>query len=267
MWPPDKLRAIRLAELERVLPYFPAGCRVLEIGAGAGWQALELDRKGFEVEAIEYAHTGFRALAEQRVWNVIEYDGAHIPFPDNSFDIVFSSNVLEHIPHVRAFQDEIRRVLKPDGIAVHLMPTASWRIWSTFAHYLFVAQRLFPRLLPSARRRRPSRRPSDADVPSRARAARRSLHHRLAWLMIPKRHGEFGNFMTEIAYFSRWKWRHVFRDAGFRIESEGSNGVFYTGYGILADHAPVSVRKSLSRLLGGSCRYWVLRQQPRQDRA
>lgn len=267
MWSSDELRAIRLAELERVLPYFPAGGRVLEIGAGAGWQAFELDRKGFEVEAIEYAHAGFRALAQQRVWNVIEYDGAHIPFPDDSFDVVFSSNVLEHIPHVRAFQDEIRRVLKPDGIAVHLMPTATWRIWSTLTHYLFVAQRLFARLLSLGSRRRPDSQAIDAGMPGGAGAARRSLHHRLAWLMIPERHGEFGNFMTEVAYFSRWKWRRVFRNAGFRIESEGSNGVFYTGYGVLAGRVPVSVRQSLAGLLGGSCRYWVLTQQPRQDHA
>lgn len=265
MWPSNELREIRLAELKRVLPYFPAGARVLEIGAGAGWQALELDRKGFEVEAIEYAHTGFRVLAEQRVWNVIEYDGTHIPFPDNSFDVVFSSNVLEHIPHVRAFQDEIRRVLKPNGIAVHLMPTASWRIWSTLTHYLYVAQRLLFRLLPWGRRR-PGSQASDAKITNRAGAARRPLHHRLVWLLIPERHGEFGNFMTEIAHFSRWKWRRVFCNAGFRIEREGSNGVFYTGYGILAGRVPVNVRKTLAGLLGGSCRYWVLRQKPRQDR-
>jgi SAM-dependent methyltransferase len=38
-----------------------------------------------------------------------------LPFPDNSFNIVFSHGVLHHIPNVRAAQREIARVLEPGG--------------------------------------------------------------------------------------------------------------------------------------------------------
>ena len=51
----DHLDAIRVAELEKIASLFPAGGRVLEIGAGTGKQALELQRRGFEVSAIELA--------------------------------------------------------------------------------------------------------------------------------------------------------------------------------------------------------------------
>jgi len=59
-----------------------------------------------------------------------------IPFEDHAFDIVFSSNVLEHIPHVVEFQKEIQRVLKPDGIAIHVLPSSSWRVWSNMTEML-----------------------------------------------------------------------------------------------------------------------------------
>ena len=65
-----------------------------------------------------------------------DYDGFTIPFDDNYFDIVFSSNVLEHIPHVVEFQKELHRVLKPSGKAVHLLPSSRWRLYTNITHII-----------------------------------------------------------------------------------------------------------------------------------
>ena len=108
----EHLEAIRMQELSTALEHIPAGSSILEIGAGTGWQARELERHGHAVSAIDLASSNYRA---HLVWPVTEYDGEHIPFPNNSFDIVFSSNVLEHIPHLPEFETEIIRVLKPTG--------------------------------------------------------------------------------------------------------------------------------------------------------
>lgn len=66
----------------------------------------------------------------------MKYDGKRIPFRDNAFDLVFSSNVLEHIPHIVAFQAEIRRVLKKEGCVIHILPSGSWRAWTNVSHVL-----------------------------------------------------------------------------------------------------------------------------------
>lgn len=118
------LKQIREYELGQVVSLMPQGSSVLEIGAGAGWQTKMLADKVFKVKAIDLEHSNY---AEQRVWPVQNYDGVHIPFADNSFDFVFSSNVLEHIPHIEDFQIEIQRVLKSGGVAIHVLPTATWR--------------------------------------------------------------------------------------------------------------------------------------------
>ena len=125
------LEALRRFELDVVTPMMPAGGRCLEIGSGAGWQARELEQRGYQMSGIDLATSNY---SHERIWPVTDYDGQHIPFPDNSFDIVFSSNVLEHIPHVRAFQQEIHRVLAPEGVAVHVVPSSSWRWWTNLAH-------------------------------------------------------------------------------------------------------------------------------------
>jgi SAM-dependent methyltransferase len=92
-----------------------------------------LAEHGYEVVAIDVAACPEEAAG---VWPVVRYDGVRIPFPDRSFDIVFSSNTLEHIPGVEQFQAEIHRVLRTDGVAVHVIPTASWRFWTNLGHFI-----------------------------------------------------------------------------------------------------------------------------------
>ena len=127
----EHLEALRLRELEIVGTVLPPRGRLLEIGAGSGWQSRELARRGYSVSAIDIPQSNF---AGERIWSVADYDGERIPFEDASFDIIFSSNVLEHVPHVRALQREIRRVLHDDGVVVHVVPSASWRVWTNVTH-------------------------------------------------------------------------------------------------------------------------------------
>ena len=96
--------------------------RLLEIGAGTGWQALALVKRGYEVSAVDLPASKY---AGDRVFPVIDYDGHTLPFKDGAFGMVYSSNLLEHIPHLEAFQQEIHRVLRPDGCVVHVLPSSS----------------------------------------------------------------------------------------------------------------------------------------------
>src|SRR6266705_5263974 len=114
----DHLDAIRGAELEKIATLFPAGARVLEIGAGTGKQALELQRRGFAVTAIEIPNSHYAA---HRVFPIKDYDGRTIPLPDGSIDVVFSSNLLEHVAELSRIHAEIRRVLAPGGCCIHVL--------------------------------------------------------------------------------------------------------------------------------------------------
>ena len=102
-FPPLKLshvEAIRQFELGYSLPAPPHCGKLIEIGAGTGWQSKKLRELGFDVHAADLAHSDYK---KDRFFPVTDYDGHHIPFADSTFDIVFSSNVMEHIPHVSDF--------------------------------------------------------------------------------------------------------------------------------------------------------------------
>ena len=119
----DHLDAIRGAELDKIASLFPAGARILEIGAGTGKQALELQRRGFEVTAVEIADSNYAA---HRVFPIKDYDGQTIPLADASVDVVFSSNVLEHVADLSRMHAEIRRVLAPGGDSARVVSRRRW---------------------------------------------------------------------------------------------------------------------------------------------
>lgn len=98
-----------------------SGKQVLEIGLGQGADSEQLIRRGacwsgldLTPESIE--RVGAR-LALRNLPHVALKRGSvlDIPFPDNSFDVVFSHGVLHHVPDIDGAQREIQRVLKPDG--------------------------------------------------------------------------------------------------------------------------------------------------------
>ena len=49
-------------------------------------------------------------------------------FGEKSFDIVFSSNLLEHLPDPSVVLRGVHRLLKDDGITVHIMPGPFWKL-------------------------------------------------------------------------------------------------------------------------------------------
>jgi ubiquinone/menaquinone biosynthesis C-methylase UbiE len=253
------LETLRLSELERVLTEIksekPKGGIILEIGAGTGWQAKKITENGYHVKAIDIADS---AYSIHRIWPIINYDGNYIPFPCNYFDVVFSSNVLEHIPHVVEFQNEIKRVLKPDGIVVHVLPSASWRFWTNVAHYPFVFKTIIKTVYPKIRSIKGHRKHNEVKSNKAPKMRHVSKKELIKNALYCQRHGAIGNALSELYYFSRYRWSELFRHTGWKIKNCFSTNLFHTGHIIFGHSISVSSRKVLSCLLGSSCHVFVL---------
>ena len=252
------LNDLRAAEIEEIAKHFPVGARVLEIGAGTGKQALELKNRGFDVEAIEIASSHY---SDDRIFPIVDFDGRHIPFPDASFDIAFSSNVLEHIPDLTQTHAEIARILKPTGYAVHVLPTHVWRFWTTLSAFPTALQYAVEML----RALRPCR-PLTGQELRRFIGAYILLAKRLATPVFQRRHGERGNVLTEIWYFRPEWWRRNFRAHGFEIAKDMPMGFFYTGNMTFGPRWSIEKRQRLAASLGSACHLFIIRPVRRAHR-
>jgi SAM-dependent methyltransferase len=221
---------------------------VLEIGAGAGWQAKLLARKGYQVTAIDVPHSNYIALRE---WNVMTYDGVHIPAPNRYFDVIFTSNVLEHVSDLAGLQREMFRVLKPGGIAVHIMPTPTWILWTTCSFYMKrVAQVLSLLRAPPA----PKSTKSALAQGSQSRLAR------LMQAALPHRHGTRGCWLSEFYLFSERRWRRALESNNWQVLRVTPNNLLYSGTRLFGDYLSVEWRRRLSSVLGSSCKIYVVRR-------
>jgi SAM-dependent methyltransferase len=103
-----------------------AGKRILDFGCGHGMAAVVLARCGAFVSAFDLspgyvAEARQRAVANEAIIDFTVGDGHALPYADGSFDAIWGHAILHHLDIAVAAR-EIRRVLRPGGIAVFCEP-------------------------------------------------------------------------------------------------------------------------------------------------
>ena len=125
----------KLARLRKVLNWFhdrhmvrllarfaPSGTLV-DVGAGRGRFLRAARREGrWNLMATEYSA---EALAILKAEGIPAVAGTldELGLPDGSVDVVWASHVIEHLPDPESFFASVRRVLKPGGVLVALVPS------------------------------------------------------------------------------------------------------------------------------------------------
>jgi 2-polyprenyl-3-methyl-5-hydroxy-6-metoxy-1,4-benzoquinol methylase len=104
------------------------GEEILEVGCGSGWYTRELARLGAGVTATDYAPSPL-AQAQRNVGPLaseVDFrleDAQALSFPDEGFDKVLMSEVVEHLPAPKRAIAEAARVLRPGGLLVVSTPS------------------------------------------------------------------------------------------------------------------------------------------------
>ena len=107
----------RVMEFEKV-----RGARLLEIGCGMGTDLLQFARNGARCvgidltpRSVEITRHRFHLYGAEA--GLMISDGEHLPFRDESFDVVYSNGVLHHTPDTAGAIREVYRVLRQGGVA------------------------------------------------------------------------------------------------------------------------------------------------------
>ena len=128
---------VRTWEIETILALLADRrfARALEIGSGDGLQGERLANRCDELVCSDVDRRRWERRGESatpaNVTHVLLDATDLTRYPDDTFDLVYSSNVLEHVEGIDRCLGEIRRVLKPSGIGIHSMPSRHWKIFNS----------------------------------------------------------------------------------------------------------------------------------------
>jgi ubiquinone/menaquinone biosynthesis C-methylase UbiE len=139
------LRRLYRGLADEIAASAPQGGTVLDVGTGPGVLLVELARRRPDLQLLgvdlspDMAATARRNVAEfaDRV-TITAADGAALPYPDDSVDLVVSTLSSHHWDHPDRVVDELARVVRPGGrVAIYDVPIAPFDAIEAEAGALF----------------------------------------------------------------------------------------------------------------------------------
>jgi SAM-dependent methyltransferase len=124
-------KRIRNIEWEAIKHAIPNGAKMLDVGCGAGDNMLRAINElnctcsGIDPDPGGHGVGRYNGLETEIKLPILQGFAENLPYEDKSFDVVFCSHVLEHVNDEKKSLEEINRVLKPNGILIIGMPTAT----------------------------------------------------------------------------------------------------------------------------------------------
>lgn len=107
------------------------GKRVLDLGCNCGYGTYLLSQTCNRVTGVDVSPVAIKTARTKYRHDNVSFqmiDGITLPFESETFDVIISFQVIEHIADYDSYFREIRRVLKPDGILLLTTPNAEIRI-------------------------------------------------------------------------------------------------------------------------------------------
>jgi len=143
------------AARDRLEPFIPAfaefdrwaGHRVLEAGVGLGTDFVRFARAGADLHGVDLTEESVRLVRRRLELEGLDADVRvadveRLPYPDASFDLVYSWGVLHHTPDPPAAVAEVRRLVRPGGEArIMLYARHSWVAAGLWARYALLRGR------------------------------------------------------------------------------------------------------------------------------
>lgn len=224
------LHCIRNQEIELFKNYLKKGHeKILEIGAGDGFQSRLLVHYCSELHCTELNKNRLIQIPNSKIhYKICDAEKIDQYYPTDTFDIVYSSNVFEHLPSPSSALRGIKKVLKENGMLINIMPNPLFDITIIAFHYpnffLKKLESLINHLFGS-------RNKNDKKVSMENNLKVQKDFGKVSKLFkLPKPHGIGHSFREEIVHFSKKNWMSLFEQEGFQIV-EVIKGPFYSGYG------------------------------------
>ena len=204
----------------------------LELGAGDGFQSILLAKYVSKLISTDLNPNKLKRESNKSIEYVI-CDAEEIKeyFNKRQFDLVFSSNLLEHLPNPDKALNGIYDVLKDDGITIHVMPSPFWKFCYLLLYYpnLCVSVleemtekdgdskkigKMIRKLKGSTNNLEQNKQGPQLGNNPKIQRAPRSFMYRL---LVPEPHGVSISHVKEFYAFSKYRWIKQFEKANLDL--------------------------------------------------
>jgi ubiquinone/menaquinone biosynthesis C-methylase UbiE len=230
------LHGIRERELRAVLHVIDPGSLgyVLELGCGDGFLSMRLKPHCKFLVSADY-RTDALGPPQRLDLNFLSCDVEHLPLKCCSFDMIFSSNLLEHVEDIDRALSEMYAAVKKGGIMVHAVPNVTWKVLQLVLYYPFVVYLKVSSLQDKRRHANAYSEPMQPGIIRfesnvKRQEGSQSVLRRIARKLKPSPHGISRNHLEELYRFSNWYWERVFRRNGWNVVHR-IRMPFYSPYG------------------------------------
>jgi SAM-dependent methyltransferase len=188
----------------------------LEVGAGDGFQSVILSRYVKNLVCTEFVPGRLPEKNSATIkYQVADAEKIDHYFESNHFNIVFSSNLMEHLNNPSAFLKGVKSILRNDGVSIHSMPNRFWKVCQMAFHHLNYLILLIERLnvqTISTIGGLSKHKKGSYDNPKQTR--KNSFLRRVLW---PIPHGVSTSNWMEFYLFGKKRWIKKFNENGFKV--------------------------------------------------
>jgi ubiquinone/menaquinone biosynthesis C-methylase UbiE len=206
----------------------------LELGAGDGFQSTLLTKYISKLISTDYNPYRLKRKSNKSIeYRICDAETINNIFNKKQFDIVFSSNLLEHVPHPQKVLKGTYEILKDNGITIHIVPSPFWKLCHLLLHIpnkCIVALDLLINKRNAINIEKNKKYPKLGNNP-KTQKKRRIFFHRL---LMPEPHGVSTNNFKEFYAFSKLRWKREFEKANFEL-IRIIKGPVVSGYGFGLD--------------------------------
>lgn len=209
---------IRKYEMEKIMEGFCEGHfdQALELGCGDGRYSKYLAFYCKKLTAMEYNERRLTAKSDEKTDFIIGDAQDLSQFGDNDMDLIFSSNLIEHLPDIDRALRECRRVVKEGGLIIHTVPNRTWKFFHLLLYYPFALKIVFLKIF-SPEKAKVLLELVSPDVGMDSSLRMQSGSFSIKKYLLPQTHGISRSHFGEFKTWGEMHWRNAFEKNGMEV--------------------------------------------------
>ena len=216
----------------------------LEVGAGDGYQTSVMAPKFTSFTSTDLNFDRIRIRLPLVEYIKSDADNFSKMFPCESFDVIFTSSVLEHLSNPDNFLIDSKYYLRKGGYAIHVVPTRFMKVAYMLLFYPNLVVLILEKIINLSKGGKLF---NGGAVKSENNlndiGILRQKSGKFRKLFLPSVHGMYKSHKDEFVEWSRTKWEEMFNRTGYNIVKQ-IKGEVCSGYGFGMDR----IRKILEWL-------------------